>query len=98
MDITSCKAKVLRYLTERPATRDDDRLLYRMIVEESLKGKKKGMEIVLDAIEKGEVPHFESVRRCRQKLQEHCKNLRGNLYHNRHKNEKYVQEQLYFNF
>ena len=90
-------------LTENPHLRDDDqkllanvywvrisKTLYPKLNEEQMDGVKKVLKEIADA----NLPNFQSVSRCRRKLQEENPELRGKLYEERHKNQANVVEEL----
>ena len=66
---------VERILRDYPGTRDDDRELIK-----TLYGKYYGVDYYNPwgaVIKDKNLPSFESIRRCRQKIQEHNEDLRG---------------------
>ena len=97
------KSIVERLISDHPHLRDDDLKLLATIywfrvedemsyslTEEELGGIKKFLQHLAD----GELPNFESIRRCRQKLQEENTFLRGNLYEERHNYQENIKEEL----
>ena len=78
--------KVLYQLNTDPRTRDDDNLLIAKIWY----GEYKNSDVPSDVIQflkmfaNGDLTSPESIRRCRQKLQEEFQGLRGNSYMARH--------------
>lgn len=70
--------KVVRvYLTEKPETRNDDELLYRYVCEDfNREATALPFCVVMTNRRRLGIPPFESVRRSRQKLQEHNEDLR----------------------
>ena len=94
---------VRKFLQIEPTLRDDDNRLLSNIwhnhlnmtrrysfTEEEWEGVMKFLKIIAD----GDMPHWESVRRCRQKLQEDNPDLRGRLWDKRHKAEKSVKAEI----
>ena len=49
---------------------------------------------ILKRLAKGDLPSYESISRCRRKLQEECPNLRGEKWHERHKRAKVIKEEI----
>lgn len=72
-------SKVVEYfLTERPETRGNDDLLYGYVCEDiNRDAVTLPFCVVLSNRKTLGIPPFESVRRCRQKLQEHNEHLRA---------------------
>lgn len=66
--------KVWYCLEINPVTRSDDRALIEMIYDEFY-----GVWDIpfYEVIRNKKLPSFESIRRCRQKIQEECEELRG---------------------
>ena len=91
--MSEIKNRVLKLLTDYPATRDNDNLLISAIWREDLHNI--GLNSAITAHEllwnlsEGKLTHFESIRRCRQMIQESIPYLRGNRY----KERKEVLEQ-----
>ena len=78
----------VRFLLEKyPALRDCDTRLYATYISFELGGKEELMKMsgyaLLTEIAKGDITHFESIRRCRTKLQEQDPTLRGEKYDQR---------------
>ena len=97
LKIKKTEDKVKAALTAHPPSRDDDMLLIAYIW---LHSKKHLIEYMsarefLDLIAETKLPHATSIIRCRQKLQELNKNLRGVKYNIRHnKIEPAVKEEI----
>ena len=91
MKIRNVENKVRVVLENHPPSRDDDMILYSCIVG-NVFGKRRSEEMngweMLQMIYRTKVPHFTSVLRCRQKLQERNKDLRGKKYETRTKQYK----------
>ncbi len=69
---------VEHYLTERPETRGNDDLLYGYVCEDFNRDAiTLPFCVVMSNRKSLGIPPFESVRRCRQKLQEHNEHLRA---------------------
>lgn len=69
---------VKHYLTERPETRNDDDILYGYVCEDFNRDAiTLPFCVVMSNRKKLGIPPFESVRRCRQKLQEQNEHLRA---------------------
>lgn len=73
--LKTLKAEVESILRRYPATRSDDRFLIRVLYQQCY-----GVhyyDSFGSVIMNSSLPSFESIRRCRQKLQEHDESLRG---------------------
>ena len=101
--VKGAKQVVEKLLVEIPDLRDNDfRLLanvYWLKVSEKLAYKltpeeMEGVKKLLHELAEKRLPNFESVRRCRQKLQEERPELRGELYEQRHKQSREVKKDL----
>ena len=49
---------------------------------------------LLSSLAKGLLPSYESISRCRRKLQEECPNLRGNQWDKRHKRADNIRKEI----
>lgn len=76
--------KVLKLLNEDPRTRDSDELLTALIWHQETDQTLTSFEWLLKYSQKG-FTSAESIRRCRQKLQEDFPGLRGKSYLQRKK-------------
>lgn len=78
--------KVLHQLNTDERTRDDDNLLIAKIWYAEFKGKNVPNDVYefLKVFVAGNLTSPESIRRCRQKLQEEYQGLRGKSYMARH--------------
>lgn len=77
--------RVKEILINNPEAKDNDNLLLAMIwTDDLVKGEYSSYE-VLYLLSKGSLTNPESIRRCRQKLQEEIPELRGEKYNQRHK-------------
>ena len=87
MKIRNVEKKVRKVLEGFPPSRDDDMILFALIIRDKIGLEecqaKSGWELLGD-IYNSRVPHFTSVLRCRQKLQEKNPELRGDKYNKRH--------------
>jgi hypothetical protein len=81
------KSRVKFLLEKYPALREDDFRLYATYISFQVGGKTKLEQInayeFLTRLANGDLAHFESVRRDRQKLQEQVPELRGANYEKR---------------
>ena len=97
--IKGVEGRVRHVLTQFPETRDDDMKLFAMIIfdfysmSRTLLESKTGYEL-MGKIFHSKVPHFTSVLRCRQKLQEKDVTLRGKKYESRIKHAETVKKQI----
>ena len=95
MKIKKYEKHVSRVLMNKPKARDCDYVLYAFILlafgidMSTLTAKDflKGMSTKL-------YPSFEGIGRCRRKLQEKHKELRGSKWLARHKEEKVIKQEL----
>tara|TARA_Y100000593_G_C4304836_1_gene335206 strand:+ start:519 stop:872 length:354 start_codon:yes stop_codon:yes gene_type:complete len=97
--IKGVEGRVRNILTEYPLTRDDDMKLYAMMIVDMYNFNKpfiqsQSADDLIKKIYNGNTPHFTSVLRCRQKLQETCPELRGKKYIERKKHAEKVKEEL----
>ena len=76
--------RVLKFLNEDPRTRDSDELLTALIWHQETDRTMTSFEWLLKYSQKG-FTSAESIRRCRQKLQEDFPGLRGKSYLQRKK-------------
>lgn len=100
MDILKNKPYVLELLQTKPHLRDDDYKLISNVWHKALSlNKIEAKEITafrfFELFSEGSLPHPESIRRIRAKLQEEFPELRGEKYKIRHKEEDKVKDQLY---
>ncbi len=97
MEIIKIKDAVAHFLINEPQTRDNGHLLQLKVWAEQmpeLRDKKTSFWDFATVYMKGELASSESIRRCRQKLQEIHPALRGIKYQQRHENQENVKEQL----
>lgn len=92
-NLTNVKSMVLFELTERPETRDSDRLLIYWIYRDYFNVWDN--EAFFNVIMRKDLPSFETIRRCRAKIQAERPDLRAkeNVIAFREENE-----QAYFRF
>lgn len=88
-NLKSVEPIVHKLLEDNPHLRDDDNKLLANIWHFKLgcKGEEMSAFDVLKMIAAKELPHFESIRRCRQKLQELNPRLRGRKWESRQKHQ-----------
>jgi hypothetical protein len=85
MKIFNLITEVQNALQKHPALRDDDNRLIANIWFKKLPNidQLSGRDILM-IIAKGKLPSFESISRCRRKVQQEDKSLRGELWNKRH--------------
>jgi len=100
MSYFSLKFQIREKLLNEPSTRDNDNVLIAHILSdiESFQLRSITAKVFLDNVIEGKYGSFESIRRCRQALQEKCPELRGKLYAKRHGYKEEVKQQLKFEF
>lgn len=96
MSLFNNKLIIEGILREHPATRDDDnRLMFKVWGKFGATAETTLKEFATDVLD-GKYPSFETIRRTRQKLQEHNPNLRGWRYEERTKHlEKKVRQEVF---
>lgn len=89
--------EVEKFLTIYPILRDDDNKLmantWGMYIGETDLNNMSGRD-VLSALSEGKLPSYESISRCRRKLQEECPNLRGEKWYERHKRADNIRREI----
>jgi hypothetical protein len=87
-------------LLNYPETRDNDNALIYQILRELDFLNLRDLTAIefLERLKEGEYGSLESIRRCRQALQEKDPELRGVLWRKRHNFKDEVKEQLRFEF
>ena len=87
---------VTKVLRNYPETRDDDMKLYAKVIHVFYSGYTKHMTAneLLRKMYETKVPHLTSILRCRQLLQQHNKELRGDKYEERHAKAAEVKEDI----
>lgn len=100
MNLKKTKEKVRRFLEKTPHLRDNDNALVAYIWWDDYKelGENGNVLAFLTLLSKGKLSNFESIRRCRQKLQELHPELRGDKYLERHKEAEVVKKDLQTEF
>ena len=94
--IKKVEDRVRIILEEKPHTRDDDMKLYAWIISKcygQYLGTMPAKELI-DAMYHSKIPHMTSILRCRQKLQELKKSLRGKKYEERQLRSQKVKEAM----
>ena len=86
------KDMVLFELENRPETRDSDRVLISKVYEDFFGIKN---ESFFEVLMRDDVPNFESIRRCRAKVQEVRPDLRAS---ETVQDFRFDREQIYFGF
>ena len=89
---------VIDILTNNPKARDDDHILAGAIWIREIGGsdiaREMGLWEFLRLFMTHEVASFESISRCRRKVQELDRGLRGEKYEFRHNRQEEVKEQI----
>ena len=85
---------VKNLLTNHPHLRDNDNKLLANVWYQSIIPLEEAWLDFLALIASGDLPSSESIRRCRQKLQELNPELRGELWDKRHKMQTQVKKEL----
>lgn len=97
-DMKTYKHKVKYILTVYPETRDSDKKLWLrfMCIAKDLHTEINfgTFENFCDLLLDKETPTFETLSRCRRKIQEMCEDLRGELYHDRQYEQIEVRKHL----
>ena len=92
------KEKVQKLLTEYPHLRDDDNKLIANMWTAEIGGANHLKTItgydVMSVLASSQLTNSESIRRCRQKIQEHNIHLRGKSYKKRKDNQDPFKDQL----
>lgn len=79
-ELLSVTETVREILKERPAARDSDETLFCMVYYKLGYDFRLPFYKIMEAIQQSKLPTLESIRRCRQKLQQHYPELRGKKY------------------
>ena len=89
--------EVEKFLTEYPVLRDDDEKLmantWGMYIGEKDLDDMSAKDL-LSTLSQGILPSYESISRCRRKLQEECPNLRGEKWYERHKRADNIRREI----
>ena len=87
--------KVINLLTKHPSLRDSDERLTANIWYNNIKNVKEINAItLLSRFAEGKLPSYESISRCRRKIQEEKPELRGKKWAKRHSKQKIIKEQI----
>tara|TARA_R100000664_G_scaffold8345_1_gene13799 strand:+ start:970 stop:1305 length:336 start_codon:yes stop_codon:yes gene_type:complete len=97
--IAKLNEKITKLLKEKPETRDNDQLLQALIwIKEFRKKYPKGTDDqlvkFLTIYSKRKLSNPSSIKRCRAKIQELNKDLRGKTYDKRHQSTTAVKNEL----
>ena len=90
----STKEMVAKLLKNHKHLRDNDNKLLATVWFYKKPNRIKSVMDFLHLLSDGKLPSSESIRRCRQKLQEIHPELRGELWNQRHKMEEQVNKEL----
>ena len=95
--IKKLEDKIRDILIKHPETKDSDQMLISLtwfyhIGRDTVKSLSAWD--LLTKLSKNKLPNAESIMRCRRKLQEHEKDLRGEKYEERHNLEVEVKEEI----
>ena len=95
MKIFNLITEVQNALQKHPALRDDDNRLIANIWFKKLPNidQLSGRDILM-IIAKGKLPSFESISRCRRKIQQEDKSLRGELWDERHQIANDIRKEI----
>ena len=91
--------EVEKFLTKYPLLRDNDERLMANIWakyignRDDMNGPESWKDI-LNLLATGKLPSYESISRCRRKLQEECPSLRGEKWHERHKRADNIRMEI----
>src|SRR3990167_7279441 len=94
INLLNTKDKVKLLLEKHDYLRDNDSALVARIWSEEMEYANMSSIDVLKKIASNTLTPFESVRRCRQKLQELYPELRGNTYNERHNRQEDIKQEL----
>jgi|TARA_Y100000034_G_scaffold116055_1_gene153893 hypothetical protein len=95
MKIFNLATEIQHALQKHPVLRDNDNRLIaniwfkRLVTIDELSGKD-----LLMLIAKGKLPSFESISRCRRKIQQEDKSLRGRLWDERHQIANDIRKEI----
>ena len=95
--IYSVLQDVQEFLTKHPSLRDSDEKLMANIWWSHIRfniGENASSKALLSMLAEGKLPSYESISRCRRKLQEECPNLRGEKWYERHKRSKKIRKEI----
>ena len=87
--------KVVNLLTKHPSLRDSDERLIANIWHSHIKNVEDVDAVtLLTRFAKGKLPSYESISRCRRKIQQEKPELRGNKWEKRHTRQKVVKDEI----
>jgi hypothetical protein len=87
--------KVIKLLRIRPHLRDNDRRLICNIWWDSVPNPQSiTFKDFTSLYVKGKIPESDSITRCRRKVQEEIKELRGEAWERRHRLDELVKEEI----
>jgi len=87
--------KVINLLTKHPSLRDSDERLAANIWYNNIKNVDEIDAItLLSRFAEGKLPSYESISRCRRKIQEEKPDLRGKKWAKRHSKQRVIKEQI----
>ena len=87
--------KVINLLTNHPSLRDsDERLTANIWYNHTKNVKEIDAVTLLSRFAEGKLPSYESISRCRRKIQEEKPELRGKKWTQRHSKQKIIKEQI----
>ena len=87
--------KVVNLLTEHPSLRDSDERLTANIWHDHTKNVDEIDALtLLSRFAEGKLPSYESISRCRRKIQEEKPELRGKKWLKRHAKQQVIKEQI----
>lgn len=95
VDLKTIKDKIKDILETVPETRESDLLLIKIIwAQECSEMGINNLDSFFTALTTLKITHFESIRRCRQKWQQLCPELRGTNYKEKKAKEKIIEGDL----
>ena len=87
--------KVINLLTKHPSLRDSDERLTANIWYNNIKNVKEINAItLLSRFAEGKLPSYESISRCRRKVQEEKPELRGKKWFKRHTKQAIIKQEV----
>ena len=87
--------KVVNLLTKHPSLRDsDERLTANIWYNHTMNIDEIDAITLLSRFAEGKLPSYESISRCRRKIQEEQPELRGKKWAKRHSKQKIIKEQI----
>tara|TARA_Y100000296_G_scaffold62060_1_gene72020 strand:+ start:133 stop:441 length:309 start_codon:yes stop_codon:yes gene_type:complete len=87
--------KVINLLTKHPSLRDSDERLAANIWYNNIKNVDEIDAItLLSRFAEGKLPSYESISRCRRKIQEEKPDLRGKKWAKRHSKQQLVKDEI----